>query len=77
MDLIMIKVEVSYEFQSFVWKDGAIMMLADILKEEIGKQCIENKNIICNQSVNRTRVEKMCDVAIIKKWTSYISMQKN
>ena len=41
------------------------MMLADTVKEDIGKQCIENNNIICKQSVKRTVVDKMCDVAII------------
>ena len=41
------------------------MMLADIVKEEIGKQFIENKNIRCKQSVKITVFEQMCDVAII------------
>ena len=31
------KVEVSYELQSVGWNDGDILMLADIVKEEIGK----------------------------------------
>ena len=52
MDLIMIKkVEVSDEFQSVGWNYSDIMMLDDIVKEEIGKQCIENKNIRCKQSI--------------------------
>ena len=59
------KVEVSDEFQWFGWNDGDIMMLDDIVKEEIGKKCIENNNIIWKQSVTRTGVEKMCDVSII------------
>ena len=59
------KVEVSDEFQSVGWNDGDIMMLADIVKEEIGKQCIENNNIRCKQSVKRTGFEQICDVAII------------
>ena len=35
------KKEVSDKFQSVSWNDGDIMMLAYIVKEEIGKQCIE------------------------------------
>ena len=35
------KLELSDEFQSVGWNYGDIMMLADIVKEEIGKQCIE------------------------------------
>ena len=34
------KLEVSVEFQSVDWNDGDIMMLADTVKEDIGKQCI-------------------------------------
>ena len=34
------KVEVSDEFQSVGWNDGDIIMLADIVKEKIGKQNI-------------------------------------
>ena len=51
------------------------MMLDDIAKEEIGKQCIENKNIICKQSVKRTGVEQMCDVAIIFNLLKQIEKQ--
>ena len=40
-------------------------MFDDIVKEDIGKQCIENNNIKCKQSVKITVVEKMCDVASI------------
>ena len=41
------------------------MMLAGILKEYIGKQCIENNNIRCKKSVKRTGVDKMCNVSIV------------
>ena len=51
------------------------MMLADIVKEEIGKQCIENNNIRRNQSVKITVVEQMCDVAIILNLVKYIEKQ--
>ena len=51
------------------------MMLADILKEEIGKQCIENNNIRFKQSVKITGVEKMCDVAIIFNLLKLIKKQ--
>ena len=65
MDLIMMKkAEVSDELQSVGWNDGGIMMLADIMREEIGKQCIE-KNMRCKKSVKITGVYKMCDVALI------------
>ena len=37
------KVEVSDEFQPVGWNDGDITMLDDIVKEEIGKQCIGKK----------------------------------
>ena len=53
------------------------MMLADIVKEEIGKQCIENNNIRCKQSVKRIGVEQMCDVAIIFNLLKQIERQKN
>ena len=59
------KVEVSDEFHSVSWNDGDNMILADIVKEDLGNQCIKNNNIRCKQSVKRTRVEKMCNVAII------------
>ena len=59
------KLEVSDEFQSVGWNYGDIMMLADIVKEDIGNKCIENNNIRCNQSVKRTGANQMCDVAII------------
>ena len=51
------------------------MMLYDIVKEDIGKQCIENNNIRRNQSVKRTVVEKMCDVAIILNLLKQIEKQ--
>ena len=70
------KVEVSDEFQSVGWNDGDIMMLADIVKEKIGNQCIENNNIICNKSVKRTGVDKMCDVAIIFNLLKQIEIQE-
>ena len=60
-----VTVEVSDKYQSVGWNDGDIMMLADIVKEEIGSKCIENNNTICKQYVKITGVEKMCDVAII------------
>ena len=47
-------VEVSDEFKSVSWDDGNIMMLAAIVKEDTGGQCIENNNIICKKSVKRT-----------------------
>ena len=59
------KVEVLDEFQWVGWNDGGIMILSDIVKEEIGKKCIENNNIVWKQSVTRTGVEKMRDVSII------------
>ena len=59
------KLEVSDEFQPVGWDGGDIMMLADIVKEYIGRKFIEDNNIICKQSVKRTGVEKMCNVAII------------
>ena len=59
------KVEVSVEFQSVGCNDGDIGMLADIVKEDIGRKFIENNNIRFNRYVKRTGVEKMCDVAII------------
>ena len=37
-------VEVSDEFQSVGWNDDYIMMLVNIVKEDIGNQCIENNN---------------------------------
>ena len=69
------KVEVSYEFQSIDWNTGNTMMLAGIVREYIGKQCIENNNIICKQSVKRTVVDKMCDVAIIFNLLKQIEIQ--
>ena len=69
------KVEVSYEFQSVGWNDGDIMMLADKVKEKIGKKCSKNNNIRCKQSVKRTEVEKMCNVAIIFNLLKYIEKQ--
>ena len=39
------------EFQSVGWNDGDIMMLAAIVKEEFGKQCVENNNVQNKQSV--------------------------
>ena len=33
--------------------------------KDVSPSYIENKNIRCKQSIKRTRVEKMCDVAII------------
>ena len=56
---------VSDELQSVGWNDGDIMMLAAIVKEEMGKQCMENNNVRNKQSVKRTGVEQMCDVAVI------------
>ena len=41
------------------------MMLADIAKEEVGRQYIEKNNIRCKCYVKRTGVEQICDVAII------------
>ena len=70
------KVVVSDEFQSVGWNDGDFMMLADIVKEKIGNQCIENNNIICNKSVKRTGVDKMCDVAIIFNLLKQIEIQE-
>ena len=75
MDLIMIKVEVSDEFQSVGWNDDYIIMLVNIVKEDIGKQCIENNNIRCKHPVKRTGVEKMCDVAIIFNLPKHIEKQ--
>ena len=51
------------------------MMLADKVKEEIRKQCIENNNIRCKQSVKRSGVEQMCDVAIIFNLLKQIETQ--
>ena len=51
------------------------MMLYDIVKEDIGKQCIENNNIRRNQSVKRTVVEQMCYVAIILNLLKQIKKQ--
>ena len=69
------KVEVSDEFQPVGWNDGDIMILDAIVKEEKGKQCIENNNIRCKQSVKITGVEKMCDVAIISNLLKQIEKQ--
>ena len=52
-------------------------MLAAIVKEEIGKKCIENNNIGCKQSLKRTGVEKMCDVAIIFNLLNQIEKANN
>ena len=51
------------------------MMLANILKGEIGNQCIENNKIICNQYVKRTGVDQMCHVAIIFNLLKQIEKQ--
>ena len=59
------KLEVSDEFQSVGCNDGDIMMLADIVLTEIGKQFIKKNNIGCKKSVKRTGVDKMCDASII------------
>ena len=69
------KLEVSDELQSVGWNDGDVMILDDIVKEEIGKKCIENNNIGCNQSLKRTGVEQMCDVAIIFNLLNHIEKQ--
>ena len=69
------KVEVSDEFQWVGWNDGDNMMLADIVKEDIGNQCIENNNIICNKSVKRTGVDQTYDVAIIFNLLKQIEKQ--
>ena len=50
-------------------------MLADIVKEEIGDKFIENQNIRCKQSVKRTGVKQMCDVAIIFNLMKQIEKQ--
>ena len=50
-------------------------MLADIVKEEIWKQFIENNNIRCKQYVKRTGFEKFCDVAIIFNLLKQIEKQ--
>ena len=50
-------------------------MLANIVKEEIGKQCIENNNIRCKQSVKIAGGEQMCDVAIIFNLLKQIEKQ--
>ena len=51
------------------------MMLDNILKEEIGKQWIKNDNIICKKSIERTGVEKVCDVVIIFSLMKLIEKQ--
>ena len=51
------------------------MMLADIVKEDIGNQCIENNNIICNKSVKITGVDQTYDVAIIFNLLKQIEKQ--
>ena len=51
------------------------MMLDDIVKEEIGKQCIKKNNIRCKKSMRRTRVEKMCNVASIVNLLKQIEKQ--
>ena len=70
-----ITVEVSDEFQSIGWNDCDIIMLAAIVKEEIGRQCIENTNIGCKKSVKITRFEQMCEVSIISNLMKHIEKQ--
>ena len=70
-------VEVPEELQSVGWNDGDIMMLDAIIKKETGRQFIENYSIRCKQSVKRTQVEKMCDVANIFNLLKKIKNKKH
>ena len=51
------------------------MMLDAIVKEEIGRQFIENNNIRCNKSVKITGVDQICDVVIIFNLLNHIENQ--